>query len=256
MLSKKFILAGITLFVLALFCTNKAQAAFPKPQGYVSDTAHILPAGVAEGLETLGRELERKTGAELAIVTVPDLGGESLEPYAADLFQKWGIGKKGQDNGVLILVAITERQIRIEVGYGLEGLIPDGRAGQIIREQITPAFKAGDYGAGIWRGAATVAQIIAKDAGMQLDLKKPAGISENQDQEVEINPLFLFILFIVFIFIFPRIWPLLLLGGHSHGRGGHWSGGGGGFGGGGFGGGGFGGFGGGMSGGGGASGRW
>ena len=248
MLSRKFILAGIGLFILALFC-SKAQAAFPKPQGYVSDTAHIIPAEVAEGLEALGRELERKTGAEMAIVTVPDLGGESLEPYAADLFQKWGIGKKGKDNGALILVAVAERQIRIEVGYGLEGIIPDGRAGQIIRERITPAFKAGDYGAGIWRGAATVAQIVAKDAGVQLDFKRPEGISENQGQEVEINPLFLFILFIIFIFIFPRIWPLLLLGGGGHG--GHWSSGRGGFGGGGFGG-----FGGGMSGGGGASGRW
>jgi len=234
---------------IALLCPQ-AQAAFPKPQGYVTDSAGVIPSGVAGSLETLSQELERKTGAEMAVVTVPDLGGESLEVYAVNLYKEWGIGKKGQDNGVLILVAVAERQVRIEVGYGLEGIVPDGRAGEIIRQQVVPAFKAGDYGAGIWQGAAAAAQIIAQDAGVQLDLRKPQGVSDFKGKQIRGNPLFLLLLLIIIFFIFPHIWPFLFLAG-GHRRGGYWSGGGGGFGGGGFGG-----FGGGRSGGGGASGGW
>jgi uncharacterized protein len=247
----KIPLIFIALTAVFLSCPE-VKAAFPKTQGYVSDFAGMIPSNTAGQLRTLAQDLERKTGAELAVVTVPDLGGENLETYAVDLFEKWGIGKKGKDNGVLILVAKAERKIRIEVGYGLEGIIPDGRAGDIIREQIEPAFKAGDFGAGLLLGAVAVSQIIAHDAGVQLGLKKPrATYGRRRTRRGSLLGSLINLIF--FIIFFPLFFLRRLFFGHR--RMGYWTSGLGGFGGG-FGGGGFGGFGGGMSGGGGASGGW
>lgn len=242
-------------FLLGSVCPP-VEAKYARTEGYVSDFAGIIPSNTAAGLKVLARELEEKTGAEMAIVTVPDLGGENLETYAVDMFEQWGIGKKGKDNGVLILVAVKERKIRIEVGYGLEGIIPDGRAGQIIREQISPAFKAGDYGAGILQGAYTVSQLIAHDAGVQLNLKAPKVAYAPRGRRGSLIGALLKNFFFIF-FILPFFFGRSLFGRR---RGGYWMSGMGGFGGGGFGsgggGGGFGGFGGGFSGGGGASGGW
>src|SRR5579864_9056663 len=97
-----------------------------KPQGYVSDFADILAPDVKNELRAMLGETERQTSAEIALVTVPSLDGETVEEYANRLFKEWGVGKKGADNGVLVLVAPSERRIRIEVGYGLEPVLPDG----------------------------------------------------------------------------------------------------------------------------------
>jgi uncharacterized protein len=245
---------SLIFVALTLLVNPQAQATFPKTRGYVSDFAGIIPENVARNIKILARELENKTGAELAVVTISDLGGQNLETYAVDLFEQWGIGKKGRDNGILILVSVAERKIRIEVGYGLEGIIPDGRAGQIIREQITPAFKEGDFGAGLWLGSLAVGQIIASDAGVKLDFKGPRIVyTRKRKRKSLLGSLFNLIFFILILF-FSFFRRLLFPFGHH--RRGYWSSGFGGFGGGGFGGGGFGGFGGGMSGGGGASGGW
>src|SRR6476660_7607280 len=115
-----------------------AEAAFPKPHGYVNDFAGVIDAPTAAELERLIRETRAQTTAEMAVVTVKSLDGMSIEEYAVRLFAAWGIGKKEKDNGVLILVAPTERRIRIEVGYGLEEILPDARTGRIIREEILP----------------------------------------------------------------------------------------------------------------------
>ena len=93
------------------------------------------------------RDVEQQTTAEIAVVTVPSLDGMTVEEYASRLFKAWGIGKKGRDNGVLVLVAPTEHKMRIEVGYGLEAVLPDGLAGQIVRTECLPRFKEGDYAA-------------------------------------------------------------------------------------------------------------
>ena len=182
-------------------------------------------------------------------MTVKDLGGDTIENAAVTLFKEWGIGKKGKDNGILILVSINDRKAKIEVGYGLEGILPDGLCGEILRTYMLPEFKNGNYPSGLAKGAYAVALTIAKNRGVEL-----TGAAVNMDTAPQNKPniartifnvLFLVFLFIIFIrhpFLF------LLFMGMGGGRG---SGGGGGFGGGGFGG-----FGGGMSGGGGASGSW
>lgn len=154
---------------------------FPSPQGRVNDFAGVLDAGTKAALEAIIQEVDQKTTAEIAVVTVQSLEGLTVEDYANRLFQKWGIGKKGKDNGVLLLVAIQDRKMRIEVGYGLEALLPDGLAGEILREQLRPAFKSGNYSKGILDGVHSVAQIIeGKPFDVIPDTQTPAamGIGE------------------------------------------------------------------------------
>jgi uncharacterized protein len=139
------------------------EAAFPKSSGYVTDRAGILDKAAAAEIEGLLRDVERDTSAEVALVTVPSLDGMTVEEYANRLFAIWGIGKKSKDNGVLLLIAPSERRVRIEVGYGLEPILPDGLAGEIIRAEILPEFRNGHYTQGARRGVERVVQIVRRD---------------------------------------------------------------------------------------------
>jgi uncharacterized protein len=221
----------------------------------VGDYAKVIPPQYAQGIAAASTELWQKTGAALVVATIPSLDGDSIEEAAVRLFQQWGIGKKGDDQGILFLVAVKERRMRIEVGYGLEGIITDATAGAIRDQAMVPYLKKNDYGKGLYAGVAAAAQIIAKDKGVALTgvpkvkVRKPTG-------GLAIGGLF-FVFLVIFILLTSLrrgsargVLPALILG--SMMGGGFRGGGGGGFGG--FGGGGFGGFGGGMSGGGGASG--
>jgi uncharacterized protein len=188
-------------------------------------------------------------------VTIPTLGDNYLEDYATRLYETWGIGKKGEDKGVLILNAIEERKLRIETGYGVEGILTDGIAGQIIDRYMIPSLKQGDYGQAHLNAVIAVAQIVAKDAGVELTGEANTALRDAGGQRSPRSFSWLGILFFIFLIIITRgkILPWLILGsmfggGRNHDDwGGFGKGGGGGFGGG------FGGFGGGMSGGGGAS---
>jgi len=250
----------ITLFLLQVSSLGK-EASFPQPVGYVNDFAHLLSSSDIERLTNLVTELERKTTSEIAIVTLESIPEGDIESYAVDLFAAWGIGKKGEDNGLLILVSVGERLVRIEVGYGLEGIITDGMAGEVIRQKIAPSFGRGEFGAGLFAGTATLANLIAREKGVELSALSSlsqedyevVAKGESQRKRVLMN---LFYLFLILFFLGGRFFFLPWL--FFMGRGGFWGRGGGGFGGG-FGGGsggGFGGFGGGLSGGGGATGRW
>lgn len=216
-------------------------------QGLVNDFAGVIGPD-ANSIETLLRELEQKTGAQVAVVTLTSLESGEISDFSNRLFERWGIGQSGEDNGALLLAAIEDRQVWIEVGYGLEAIIPDGRAGRILDEAVLPAFRQDQYGAGVTAGAATLALLIANSAGVELTgaIGAPAPVAQTR------NPLGGLLRFIVLLFLLPFIirhpWLALML--LSRGR----MGGGGGFGRGG--GGGFGGFGGGMSGGGGAGRSW
>jgi uncharacterized protein len=225
----------------------------PQPAGWVNDFAGVIDGTYKEKLNSLIGELEQKTGSEVAVVTVASIAPYDEKEYARLVFDSWKPGKKGKDNGVLVLLAVKERRWRIETGYGVEGILPDGLCGEIGRNYMVPYFKDGNYGEGLYQGVGAVANVIAKDAKVTLnlsgDLKEPP--SGKRPLSDALNGLFpiLFILFYIFIIIL-----------RSRGRGGYYRGSGGvrvwggGFGGGGFGGGGFGGFGGGGGGGGGAGG--
>jgi uncharacterized protein len=125
---------SITLFVLVLLLTSLSfsDVAFPKPKGFVNDYAGVLTSSEAQRLESISDALKKKSGAELAVAVVKTV--EPLDPksYAVDLFEKWGIGEKGKDNGVLLLLAMKERRVEIEVGYGLEGALTDAHSGRIL----------------------------------------------------------------------------------------------------------------------------
>jgi uncharacterized protein len=164
------ILAGIFCWLIifsGLFISGKIFAAnFPNPTGFVNDYAKLFSADYSTKLESQLSDFEKQTGNEITIVTVENMGGLDIESYAVKLFEQWKIGKKGSDNGLLLLVAKDEREVRIEVGYGLEPYITDGRAGEIIRNQITPEFKKGDYEAGVEAGINQIKSYIAnKDVG-------------------------------------------------------------------------------------------
>jgi uncharacterized protein len=154
------VLVGLIVIGLA---APPARAEFPQPQGRVNDFAAVLDEGSKTELTTIIREAEAASSAEIAVVTVASLDGMSVEEYSSKLFEAWGIGKKGIDNGVLILVAPKDRAMRIEVGYGLEAVLPDSLAGTIIRSEFTPAFKAGDYSTGILKGVSRVAAIVREN---------------------------------------------------------------------------------------------
>jgi uncharacterized protein len=128
----------------------------------VNDFAGVLPAPVRAELDALLRRTAEATSAEIAVATVPSLAGMTVEEYAAGLFEQWGIGKKATDNGVLILVAPNDRAMRIEVGYGLEPVLPDGLAGEIVRSEFLPAFREGDYPRGIRRGVGRIVELVQK----------------------------------------------------------------------------------------------
>ncbi|MGE0360409.1 MAG: YgcG family protein [Vicinamibacterales bacterium] len=161
-----------------------AQASLPAPTGAVSDFANLLADGDEARLTRVVADVEQATTAEIAVATVPSLDGLTVEEYATKLFAAWGVGQAGKDNGVLILVAPSEREMRIEVGYGLEGVLPDGLAGQIIRETFLPAFRADDYPRGIVEGTERVAAIVKRNEPLteeQLQALASAGSGSSND---------------------------------------------------------------------------
>ena len=139
-----------------------AQGTLPKPAGRITDLANVIDAGTEAELDRRLDELEQKTSHEVAVVTVTALDGAPVEDYAVRLIREWGIGQGKNDNGVLVLVAPAEREMRIEVGYGLEGVLPDGLAGAIIRDDFIPRFRDNDYNGGIRNGVLRVADIVEK----------------------------------------------------------------------------------------------
>jgi uncharacterized protein len=150
----------LTSHFLLFTLTASAQPTFPKPTGFINDFANVLDAGSRAEFEQLVRDTQQKTSAEISFVSVKSLNGMPVEEYANKLFKEWGIGNAKEDNGLLLLIAMDSHDIKIEVGYGLEGVIPDGLAGQIIREDITPPFKNGDFAGGVRAGLKHISDLV------------------------------------------------------------------------------------------------
>lgn len=247
----KKLIAVLVAALLAIFAAGSLPAAekYPSPRGAVNDFAGVIDQENAGRMEALAREVLQKTGTSLVVATVPALGeNEDAALYVNGLYQAWGIGKKGEDKGVLIFLAVKERKIRVETGYGVEGVLPDGLVGEILDKYVVPHLRSGNYGKGLYNAMYASAAYIARDAGVELQGIAAPSRKKARTEQKGIGIFGLVVFFVVAALLLGTKtgrsmlpWLLLLLMSGS-GRGG----GGGGFGGG------FGGFGGGSSGGGGA----
>ncbi|MCL6472623.1 MAG: TPM domain-containing protein [Firmicutes bacterium] len=154
------------LFFMGWSSAAKAALDLPQPSGYVNDFAGMLSQQTRSSLEDKLKSYEARTGNEIAVVTVPNLQGTTVEDFAVRLFEKWEIGKKGQDNGVLFLVAKNERKIRIEVGYGLEPELTDAQAYDIVTNIVSPRFKAGQFDEGFVSGVDAIIGVLSANGAV------------------------------------------------------------------------------------------
>jgi len=258
----------VFLLLLAAFAGFSPAAAraervedLPQPTDYVSDYAHVLSPEAVARLDSICGQLDHsQANAQIAVVTIHNLDGDDAADYANKLEDKWKMGRKGSDRGVLVLLAVDDHKYRIEPGYGLEGILPDGKVGDMGRAMV-PYLRASDYDGAITGAVGEVAQVIAADAKISLD-EQPVAAAQPASHGSTVGNVILFFVLLIFFggfFILRLLLSFGLLGGWGRGPwiGGGWGGGGGGFGGGGGdSGGGFGGFGGGSFGGGGAGGSW
>jgi len=256
----------VLLLVLPMALAGESVKSLPAPTGYINDFAGVLSPSVKQQMETLCGQVDRQAHAQIAVVTIKTLDeDQTIEGFATELEDKWGVGNK-EDRGVLMVLVMTPRRGRIEVGYGLEGILNDAKVGDIGRSMV-PAANQGDYNTAVPLGVRQLAGIIAQDAGVTLTMPAGAHQYRRQTAREQAAPLSLTQLLLgggaILLLLFFRaktgnmglIFFLLgnLMGGGGRGgyRGGRdddgWGGGGGGDGGG------FGGFGGGRSGGGGAN---
>ena len=241
-----------------------------KPTGYVNDFAGVIDASSSESIRRICEQIDQKAKAQIAIVTVHSLDGSDIESYASDLYKAWGIGPKSSNRGILILLATNDHKRRIEVGYGLEPILPDGKVGSFGREAV-PLLRQNQFGPALLLMTQRIANVIAADAGIQIEGAEaprppPDDVTDSPEIHLPIGAILLggvvglaVLALVLRVFGIGFLWNILLMFlFSSSGRRGGWSGGssswggGGGFGGGGS----FGGFGGGSSGGGGASGSW
>jgi uncharacterized protein len=253
----------LLIFAPSVILTAESVNTLPAPTGYVSDFGGVLSPATKSSVENLCTQVDRQAHAQIAVVTIKTLDNDqSIEEFATALEDKWKVGPKGTDRGVLMIVVMNPRKYRIEVGYGLEGILNDAKVGDIGRTMV-PALSRGDYNTAVPLGVQQIAQVIAADAGVTLNLAQPVHQYHREQAPASISltkivlgggAILLILFFLVKTGNTGLIFFLLgnLMGGGFGGR----RGGGGGGGGGDDGGGGFGGFGGGSSGGGGASGDY
>ena len=248
---KSILLAACMLTLATFIWAGPAHTAFPSSRGAVNDFAGVLSAGATARMEVLAAEILQKTDTAVVIGIFKSLDGEDPDQFTNELYEAWGIGKKGEDKGVLIMLALEERRVRIETGFGVEGVLPDGLVGSILDRYVVPLLKQDRFEEGMFNAMAATGQVLAKDAGTELTGTMRTQSRQHRGSRRRGSPLSLIPLIIIFAIMMStrsgrRMLPFILLMALSGGRGGGGSFGGGGFSGG------FGGFGGGLSGGGGA----
>jgi uncharacterized protein len=152
----------------ALVSAADAQETLPKPRNHVWDRANVLDAGTEQRIDGYLTELEQKTTAQIILLTIDSTGGEEMHEYAFRHAEAWELGQKGKDNGALILLAVGDRKSWIEVGYGLEGVLPDIWLGAMQRQYFVPNFKRGDYATGLTQGTLAMVHRVAEEAGLTI----------------------------------------------------------------------------------------
>ena len=154
---------SLSVIFLALISGRVSALDVPPLRGRVNDYAAVLTQDQARTLEAQLAQFEQETGHQVALLTIPTLEGEDIEGFSIRVAENWKIGKKGFDNGVILVVAVNDRRLRLEVGYGLEGVLPDAIAKTITSQYIVPRFRSQDYAGGIIAGIDAVLRVIKKD---------------------------------------------------------------------------------------------
>ena len=202
------LLAALFAF-LAVASRAKPVADLPQPTDYVSDYAHVLSPEAIARLDSICTQLDHsQANAQIAVVTVHNLNGDDAADYADQLETKWKMGKKGSDRGALVLLAVADHKYRIEVGYGLEGILPDGKMGDIGREMV-PDLRAGDYDGAVSLAVGEIAQVIATDANVTLE-NQPAPDSAPAPQH---PPAGVRVLQVIVVVVFIVLFLFRILGG-------------------------------------------
>jgi uncharacterized protein len=179
------------LVFIFLLCGSMwgASSRYPEPEGNVNDYAGILSQNDLENLNALINSVLEQTGVTFAIAIVEDHGDEIFEFYVANLFEAWGIGEKGEDNGLLVVMSMSGHDLKMEVGYGLEHIITDRRAGECL-DKMLPYFRENEFGKGLYAGLYNAAQYIAKEAGIEFSVK-PVGSGYDKVVPKSVSPLLL-----------------------------------------------------------------
>ncbi len=223
-INMKKIIVLLFLFLSSVFYNHSVFAAnYPAPTGFINDFAGLYSLPFKTNLESKLSEFNKSTGNEISVITIQSLEGGDIESYAVTLFEKWKIGKKGKDNGLLLLISKEDRKVKIEVGYGLEPYITDGRAGEIIRNQIAPEFKKENYEGGT---QAAVDQIITYITNNDVAPSSNTGSTSSGSAVESIVTIGIIIFFIATSYLgsylgrTKEIWPGGLVGGILGGLGG------------------------------------
>ncbi|MBI5701566.1 TPM domain-containing protein [Candidatus Saganbacteria bacterium] len=174
-MSSRSFLASIFLFAALVSFSNAAEPVYPNYVGYVNDFANVLDSSTKNQINEICVSLEAITKSELAVVTVKTTAPLDSKSYVVKLFEKWKVGKKGLDNGVIFLLASDDRRVEIEVGYGLEGVINDAKAGEILDQFVVLSFKKGDFSEGMLLGSKALSQRIIEK------YDKPQVVEEKED---------------------------------------------------------------------------
>ncbi len=214
----KAIVSALLLCIGALFAPSAmADPQFPKLTGRVVDAANVIPDDVEARLTQKLEALDTQSHRQFVVATVPSLQGYEISDYGYQLGRAWGIGSKDKNDGVLLLVAPNERKIRIEAGYGLEGVLPDGMGFLIINNDIVPRFKAGDMPGGIEAGAdAIIKQLTLPPEQAQQIAAQAVQQSKRGQSGMSIGSI-LFFLFVLFFFILPIFRAITGIGGRRRG---------------------------------------
>jgi uncharacterized protein len=177
----------------------------PPLEGRVNDRAGIFSSTQTRELEQYLTALESESSVQMAILTIPSLKGEDLEGFSIRVADEWKLGQEGKDNGVLLLLAVEDRKVRLDVGYGLEGSLTDAKSGYIVREIMIPYFSKGDFAGGIMAASSAVAGVVTggKDISVEALHKSTQGEQQSSRRSVPVN--LLVILFILFFNSFGRM---------------------------------------------------
>lgn len=189
---------AIVFVLILLIHTSSFAIVSPTNEFYVNDYANLLNTETKEYIINTNKNLNSQTGVQIVVVTVPSLEGESLEEYATELFRNFGIGDKTKNNGVLLLLALEERQFRVEVGYGLEGALPDGKTGRIQDEYIIPYLKQDNWNEGIRNGYSAILQVVAEEYGVEVGAEEAIS-NEEPNVVIEMIPVVMSICMIFII---------------------------------------------------------